>query len=278
MFTVRNLDLVSACLLCSFFWIVSGSENNTLEVWSGEDVTLHCSNFSSFHTWMFWFKVVNGSEPHCVCNMYTYGAPVNFCRGFTKGKFEMTSNISTVFLKIREVNSSDSGMYFCGFTEGSDPKIIDPTFLVVHDDPDVEARKMFLILAVVLALIIVCLAVEIIRLQGALPEGERTCPCCFCFGADSEEESVSSEALPEDDRTCCFCFGADSEEQSESPGSDHLNHVPVTFLPRAERNHIPAFNYEEELLYVNTATRWTQEVPGTAALQGTDASLLMYFK
>ncbi|XP_041635221.1 uncharacterized protein LOC121504484 isoform X2 [Cheilinus undulatus] len=248
MFTVRNLDLVSACLLCSFFWIVSGSENNTLEVWSGEDVTLHCSNFSSFHTWMFWFKVVNGSEPHCVCNMYT------------------------------EVNSSDSGMYFCGFTEGSDPKIIDPTFLVVHDDPDVEARKMFLILAVVLALIIVCLAVEIIRLQGALPEGERTCPCCFCFGADSEEESVSSEALPEDDRTCCFCFGADSEEQSESPGSDHLNHVPVTFLPRAERNHIPAFNYEEELLYVNTATRWTQEVPGTAALQGTDASLLMYFK
>lgn len=50
-----------------------------------------------------------------------------YCMGFRNQNFEMSSNISSVFLKIKEVSLSDSGLYFCGFyTNGY------PIFSEVH--------------------------------------------------------------------------------------------------------------------------------------------------
>ena len=47
--------------------------------------------------------------------MYGSDGNAEFCDGFQNGKFKMSSNVSTVSLKITQVDLSDSGLYFCGF-------------------------------------------------------------------------------------------------------------------------------------------------------------------
>ncbi|XP_049425506.1 uncharacterized protein LOC125884485 isoform X7 [Epinephelus fuscoguttatus] len=131
--TMRNFTMVTLLLLCSLCWIcVSLSESQTVEVQSGEEVTLLCSNFSSSPTQIIWFRVVRRSQPHCVSFMYKPREPASLCDGFQNGNFEMSSNISTVFLKIKQVNSSDSGLYFCGYYIGKKPLIVDATYLEVQ--------------------------------------------------------------------------------------------------------------------------------------------------
>lgn len=96
-------------------WIsVSVSDSQTFEVQSGEEVTLLCSNYSSSPTEIFWFRLTKRSEPHCICSMSQPHEPASFCTGIQSGKFEMSTNISTVFLKIKQVDLLDSGLYFCG--------------------------------------------------------------------------------------------------------------------------------------------------------------------
>ena len=120
-------------MLCVSGWIsVSGSESQTVEVQSGEDVTLLCSNFSSAFTQIIWFRVVSRSQPHCVSSMFKPFEPATYCEGFQTGKFDVRSNISTLFLKIKQVNSSDSGLYFCGYYISKNPIIMDSTYLQVQ--------------------------------------------------------------------------------------------------------------------------------------------------
>lgn len=63
---------------------------------------------------IFWFRLTKRSELHCICSMSQPHEPASFCTGIQSGKFEMSTNISTVFLKIKQVDLLDSGLYFCG--------------------------------------------------------------------------------------------------------------------------------------------------------------------
>ncbi len=97
-------------------WIsVSGSKSQTVKVQAGGEVTLLCSNISPHPTQTEWFRVVNGTEPSCIVSTYGLNGEVKHCDGFQNGKFEMSINTSTVSLKIKPVDLSDSGLYFCGF-------------------------------------------------------------------------------------------------------------------------------------------------------------------
>ena len=96
-------------------WIsVSVSETQTVKVQPGEEVTLLCTNRSRTTTQTDWFRVVNRSKVSCISSMYRSDGNAQFFNEFQNAKFKMSSNISTVFLKITQVDLSDSGLYLCG--------------------------------------------------------------------------------------------------------------------------------------------------------------------
>lgn len=75
--------------------------------------------------------MVNGRQPRCVGHVLQHSEPAAFCDGFQSGKFELTSNLSVLFFKIKRVDLSDSGLYFCGYFLSGDPVIVSATYLDV---------------------------------------------------------------------------------------------------------------------------------------------------
>nr|XP_046236575.1 uncharacterized protein LOC124054518 [Scatophagus argus] len=207
-------NLIIALLLCSLSWIsVSDSESKIVKVQSGEEVTLLCSNFSSAPTQMLWFTLVNRSQPQCVSFMFTALEHASFCGGFENGKFEMRSNLSTLFLKIKQVDLFDSGLYFCGYYLGGHPVIISTTYLEVQEVFDGITQLMSVILGSVvifLGTIVICLTVKIKKLQKA-----------------------------------------HAEEQNQQQAEDELNYATVSFHPKPKRNCRPASEGQEDVCAIN---------------------------
>lgn len=110
----------------------SGCDFHTLSVQGGEDVTLRCKNFTMFPRYVFWFKLTDEPNPSCLANMKSSDSNVTLCDGFQSGKFDMSSDSVILKLTIKQVNSSDSGLYFCGFNSNNYPVIQSATSLIVE--------------------------------------------------------------------------------------------------------------------------------------------------
>ena len=126
--TTLDVKLTMSLLFVSG-WIC---ESHTVEVQSGADVTLLCSNISKSPAQTDWFRVVNRTKPSCVSSMFSSDPKYSLCEGFQNGKFEMISNMTTVFLKIKGVDLSDSGLYFCGFYVDTHTVISTATELIIR--------------------------------------------------------------------------------------------------------------------------------------------------
>ncbi|XP_059211203.1 uncharacterized protein LOC131989871 [Centropristis striata] len=169
---MMNFTLITA-LLCLISVCVC--ELHTVEVQPGEDVTLTCSNFTSTTSYIFWFRLADRSNISCISSMTTADGNASFCDGFRNGKFNMTSNITTLFLTIQQVDLSDSGLYFCGFYKDEKPVIDSATYLKVQGmgiQCDVISKLSGILgaVTVVLVSVIIGLAVRVRKLQTAANE------------------------------------------------------------------------------------------------------------
>uniref|UniRef100_A0A4W6CW77 Ig-like domain-containing protein n=1 Tax=Lates calcarifer TaxID=8187 RepID=A0A4W6CW77_LATCA len=228
--------LITALFLYSYNWIsVSVSETQTVEVQLGQEVTLLCPNISKHPTQTDWFRLVNRTEVSCVSAMYKSDGEASFCDGF-QNRFEMSSNITTVFLKIKRVDFSDSGLYFCGFYINAHTVISNTVHLNVQDGdfdnevdfktesketPDGITNLMTVVLGaltVFLTIVIIVLAVKIRKLQTAVNEEPQT-------------------------------------ERNKNLGSDDLNYAALSFQSKAKRKRRPPSERELEPNVVYAATR-----------------------
>ncbi|XP_040887130.1 uncharacterized protein LOC121177009 isoform X3 [Toxotes jaculatrix] len=166
---MRNFAVVTVLLLCNLSWISdSVSEFYIVEVQPGKEVTLLCTNYTSSPTLIIWFRVLQRLEPRCIFSMFKASEAASFCDGFQNGKFEVTSNISTIFLKINQVDLSDSGLYFCGYHINKNPVMVGATYLEVQELFPGFAKVMSGILGgltVFLVMVIIGLVVKIRHLQ-----------------------------------------------------------------------------------------------------------------
>uniref|UniRef100_A0A3P9I9X0 Ig-like domain-containing protein n=1 Tax=Oryzias latipes TaxID=8090 RepID=A0A3P9I9X0_ORYLA len=126
-----NLTLVLA-LLCTLSLIsLSTPEFHTVKVQPEGEVTLKCSNFSNYISNILWFKLNAGPNATIISSMIASDFNASMKDGF-KENFLMTSNITHVFLNIKNVNLSDSGLYFCGHKDGASAAIFGATHLLVY--------------------------------------------------------------------------------------------------------------------------------------------------
>ncbi|XP_044039102.1 uncharacterized protein LOC122869830 isoform X1 [Siniperca chuatsi] len=218
---MMNFTLITA-LLCTFSWIsVSVSEFHTVEVQSGEEVTLMCSNFTSSPSHILWFRLSNRPNVSCISSMVSSDANASFCDGYQNGKFNMTSNTTTLFLKIKQVDLSDSGLYFCGFNSDGNSVIVSATYLKVQETFDGITNLTSVILGALIIffiIVIIGLLVKIRKLHTAPKEGQ-------------------------------------NPPHSENLVSDALNYAALSFHPKAKSSRRPASEKQLESNVVYAATR-----------------------
>ncbi|XP_050931566.1 uncharacterized protein LOC127143265 [Lates calcarifer] len=231
--TMRSFTLIPALLLCS--WIsVSVSESQTVEVQSGEDVTLLCSSTSTAPTHTFWSKLYNKTKISCISSMYGSEGKASFCDGFQNGKYEMSSNITTISLKIKQVDVSDSGLYLCGFYMSGHTRLTVTDLNVQGSDEPCdhvdgkctkELDGIAKLTSMILGAVTVFLVMVVIGLAVKYRKRET---------AHNEEEH---------------------SPQKQNPVSDDLNYAALSFQSKAKRKRRPPSERELEPNVVYAATR-----------------------
>ncbi|XP_008285421.1 uncharacterized protein LOC103361181 [Stegastes partitus] len=199
-----------AALLCTFSWIsVSVSEFLIVEVQPAHEVTLMCNNYTSVAANIFWFRMTSEPNISCISSMSSSDSNASLCDGFKNGNFIMTSNITNLFLKIKSVDVSDSGLYFCGCCKDGLSALVSPTYLKVQgdsesdDDSDCTSQKksdentnlMVVILGGLTVLLVMAIIGQAVKIKKLLR-------------ADGDEDPQPRENL----------------------GSDDLNYATVTFF------------------------------------------------
>ncbi|XP_078132316.1 uncharacterized protein LOC144534323 isoform X4 [Sander vitreus] len=167
-------SLITALILCSISWIsVSGSESHTETVAGrlGEEVTLTCSNPSSQDGLTLWLRVFNRTKVSWISSMLSSTANPSYRDGIQNGRFSMSTNNSTLFLQIKPVTVSDSGLYLCGFYTGGRYDFSAIHFNVKESDGTAKLMSLILgALTLLLLMVIIGLVVKNRKLQKAANE------------------------------------------------------------------------------------------------------------
>ncbi|KAL4006401.1 secretory carrier-associated membrane protein [Sarotherodon galilaeus] len=215
---------MKAVLLCTFSWIsVLAFEFHSVEVQPGEEVTLQCSNFSSYCVHLSWFRSTNRPNASRISSMISPDKNASFNEGFQNGKFSMTSNISVLFLEIKQVDSSDSGLYFCGELNNEKFIVYGATNLKVQEDASQNPSSMILgSLTVFLLLVIIGLVVKIRKLQTAEDDGQNPQRSEFPSQSKNQKACTTERAGA---KCCVRCYEIDSQEKQHK---NSLTHFDIT--------------------------------------------------
>ncbi|XP_071335543.1 uncharacterized protein, partial [Trachinotus anak] len=233
--------------LCVSGWIsVSVSEFHTVEVQSGEEVTLQCTNYSSTTGHIHWFRLDNRPNISCISSMLSSDGNVSFCDGFKNGKFNMTSNMTTLFLQIKSVDSSDSGLYFCGFYCGADPNvkavIVSATYLKVQE---IQGKTVDVVLKLNVFIFLVEESVEPSTVMSVILGGPIIILIIVVIVLVVKTRKLHADLKTEEQ----------SPQHRENQGSEDLNYAALNFHSKAKRSRRPASERELEPNVVYAATR-----------------------
>ncbi|XP_034020538.1 uncharacterized protein LOC117505118 [Thalassophryne amazonica] len=163
----------AALILYSFSWIlVSVCESHMVEVQPGETVTLFCQNFTGHRSSITWFRLVGRSNINRISSKFSSDVPASFFKEFRDEKYEMTSNTSTIFLQLKRVDQSSSGLYFCGFYSSNNPVIVSATYLRVQVINGITTSMKAILgsVNILLMMVIFGLLVKIRKVQRDLDE------------------------------------------------------------------------------------------------------------
>uniref|UniRef100_A0A3B3Y7H6 Ig-like domain-containing protein n=1 Tax=Poecilia mexicana TaxID=48701 RepID=A0A3B3Y7H6_9TELE len=120
-------------LLWTLSWIsVSGFQFHVSVAQPGAEVTLRCSNMSTYRSQVFWFKLDNGPLG-CISSMLNAESAPSWYDPFQPEKFTMRSDSANVSLRIKPLDVNDSGLYFCGHYFDAFPAVFTATYLKVED-------------------------------------------------------------------------------------------------------------------------------------------------
>ncbi|XP_032439670.1 uncharacterized protein LOC116733082 [Xiphophorus hellerii] len=167
-----NFSLMLA-LLCNLSWVaLSASLFQTVTVRPDEEVTLRCANLSRIAGHIFWFKLNDGPDVSRISSMSTSEAVPSLHGEFQRGKFTMRSNVTNIFLDIKQVEVTDSGLYFCGFYAEDFPGVFAATYLHVEvsllhqiEEPGNLLNWILGGVVIFLAMVIISLVVKIRTLR-----------------------------------------------------------------------------------------------------------------
>uniref|UniRef100_A0A8C9X3I8 Immunoglobulin V-set domain-containing protein n=1 Tax=Sander lucioperca TaxID=283035 RepID=A0A8C9X3I8_SANLU len=154
--------------------------------------------------------------------MNPYDGKPSFCDGF-QNRFEMSSNISTVFLKIKRVDLSDSGLYFCGFFIGRHTVIVNATYLKVQGK---------------------------ISYENSIKTNKKSIRVKL-FPYTVYVLKITVDLMDTESKVLLFCCASNHRDL----GSDELNYAALNFQAKPKRSRRPASERELEPHVVYAATR-----------------------
>uniref|UniRef100_A0AAQ5YSP7 Ig-like domain-containing protein n=1 Tax=Amphiprion ocellaris TaxID=80972 RepID=A0AAQ5YSP7_AMPOC len=225
-------------------WIsVSLSEILTVEVQPGEEVTLMCNNFSSSPSNIFWYRLTSGASVSCI-SYITSSDKALLCDGFQNRNFIMTSNITNLFLNIKSVDVSDSGLYFCGCCKEGFSALVSPTYLKVQGKIAVK-----------------CFSDELTNLTSVILGGVTIVLVMVIIGLVATIRKLHAVM-------CNICDRKYFPLQNSDP--DTLNYAPLSFHPKMKDSRRPEREMESNVVYA--ATRQTHKTMTIATQSGDCAS------
>ncbi|XP_058231681.1 uncharacterized protein LOC131343768 [Hemibagrus wyckioides] len=137
----------------------------TMEAEAGDNVTIWCQHDLSVTSFIFWFKHTSDSVPLLLgCKKFRTSAPSETCYFFSESeRIVMSVHSSKTSLTITAVNVSDTGLYYCSFTQLDQVKFRNSTYLQVKVClPGSVSPAVFFMLIVVFGAVIVFLLTVLI--------------------------------------------------------------------------------------------------------------------
>uniref|UniRef100_M4AAL9 Immunoglobulin domain-containing protein n=1 Tax=Xiphophorus maculatus TaxID=8083 RepID=M4AAL9_XIPMA len=204
-----NFSLMLA-LLC---WVaLSASLFQTVTVRPDEGVTLRCANLSRIAGHIFWFKLNDGPDVSRISSMSTSEAVPSLHGEFQRGKFTMRSNVTNIFLDIKQVEVTDSGLYFCGFYAEDFPGVFAATYLHVEvsllhqiEEPGNLLNWTLGGVVIFLAMVIINLVVKIRTFSFILQNLDS---CTQNYAALSFPPKAKTNRRPAAEREPCVLYAA----------------------------------------------------------------------
>uniref|UniRef100_A0A3B5L4R3 Ig-like domain-containing protein n=1 Tax=Xiphophorus couchianus TaxID=32473 RepID=A0A3B5L4R3_9TELE len=224
-------------------WITkSDFEFDSVLVQPGEEVTLLCSNLTNVFQHIFWYKLIPGPGVSRISSMVNPGSKAHLHDGFQREKFNMTSNGTNIFLNIKQVNFSDSGVYICGTKSPSCLKIFSETYLQV--EVDLETSLLYCAEYIIYVFVSVVDGLDGVNLPTVILGGVGIFLVIIILGLVLKTKPCHAVTA-----SLFFFFALQNLD------SDLVNYAALNFRPKANRKRRPSAEREMDPNVVYAAPR-----------------------